>query len=108
MLFSVLLEMAPLTKPTLEGVSITHGNPRQHIWSLAAGHGGIKYRCPCDSPTRTFAALPPSFVGDNYFCDGDYNGALWMAKAARVHAVPSTLHHGLWPHCHFLLQTELK
>lgn len=58
----------------LDGVSLTHGMPRQHIWSLAAGH---RRRCPCDNSNRNVAPLPPSFVGDNYFCDGDYNGALW-------------------------------
>ncbi len=60
----------------LDGVSLTYGSPRQHIWSFAAGHG-VTFRCPCDSTDRGFAPLPPSFVGDNYFCDGEYNGALW-------------------------------
>jgi len=67
----------------LDGVSITYGQSRQHIWSLAAGHGAevySVYRCPCDNPDRTSAPLPPSFVGNNYFCDGDYNGALWDNK----------------------------
>ena len=62
----------------LDGVSITHGFPRSHIWSFGAGHGvggyGGSSRCPCDNQNRI---LPPSFVGDNYFCDGEYNGALW-------------------------------
>ena len=67
----------------LDGVSLTHGSPRQHIWSFAAGHpsriqfGGASFRCPCDNTDRSTAPLPPSFVGDNYFCDGEYNGALW-------------------------------
>ena len=61
----------------LDGVSLTYGLPRHHIWSFAAGHGGT-FRCPCDNMNDTsFAPLPPSFVGDNYFCDGEYNGALW-------------------------------
>lgn len=60
----------------LDGVSLTHGLPRQHIWSLGAGHGG-NFRCPCDNTNRGQAPLPPSFAGNNYFCDGDYNGALW-------------------------------
>ena len=51
----------------LDGVSITHGFPRNHIWSFGAGHGTS--RCPCDNPNRNTALLPPSFVGDNYFCD---------------------------------------
>ena len=63
----------------LDGVSLTHGSPRQHIFSLAAGHGG-NFRCPCDNTDRAQAPLPPAFVGDNYFCDGDYNGALWDAQ----------------------------
>ena len=63
--------------PYLDGVSVTHGSPRQHIWSLAAGHGGNSLRCPCDNTNQEFAPLPPAFVGDNYFCDGSYNGALW-------------------------------
>ncbi len=65
--------------PYLDGVSITHGQPRQHIWSLAAGHGG-SFRCPCDNTNRNTAPLPPSYVGNNYYCDGEYNGVLWDGK----------------------------
>lgn len=61
----------------LDGISITYGQPRKHIWSLGAGHGG-NLRCPCDNVNRIQAPLPPSFVGDNYFCDTyPDNGALW-------------------------------
>ena len=60
----------------LDGVSITHvaSGSRTHIWSFAAGHS-VSYaslgytRCPCDNANRTQAPLPPSEVGDNYFCD---------------------------------------
>ena len=72
------LKSSTINGPYLEGVSVTHGSPRQHVWSFAAGHGGT-FRCPCDNQDRSFAELPPSFVGNNYFCDGDYNGALWDA-----------------------------
>ena len=61
----------------LDGVSVTHGLLRQHIWSFANGHGAPFHRCPCNNPDRNVAPLPPAFVGDNYFCDGNYNGALW-------------------------------
>ena len=67
----------------LDEVSITYGKPRQHIWSLAAGHGTdvfSVYRCPSDNSDRNNAQLAPSFVGNNYFCDGNYNGALWDNK----------------------------
>ena len=61
----------------LDGISVTHGLPRQHIWSFANGVLGTRHRCPCDNADRRFAPLPPAFVGNNYFCDGDYDGALW-------------------------------
>ena len=73
------LRISAINGPYLEGVSVTHGSPRQHAWSFVAGHGGSAFRCPCDNQDRSFAELPPSFVGNNYFCDGDYNGALWDA-----------------------------
>ena len=38
-----------------EGVSITHGSPRQHIWSFVAGDA---HRCPCDSTDRLDAPSP--------------------------------------------------
>ena len=53
----------------VEGISITHGSPRQHIWTLAAGHDDThtgSARCPCN--TGSFA-LVPSFVGADYFCE---------------------------------------
>ena len=53
----------------VDGVSITHGNPRKHVWTFAAGrsetHTG-NAACPCDNPSL---GSTPSFVGDNYFCE---------------------------------------
>ena len=53
----------------VDGISITRGSPRQHIWSLAAGFyesgtGGVF--CPCNTGST---ASVPSFVGDDYFCE---------------------------------------
>ena len=57
--------------PYVEGISITHGSPRQHIWTLAAAyHETSGGRCPCNTGG---AASVPSFVGDDYFCE---SGAL--------------------------------
>ena len=53
----------------VEGISITHGSPRQHIWTLAAGHeetGTNQRNCPCNTGST---ASVPSFVGDDYFCE---------------------------------------
>ena len=56
----------------MDGVSITHGGePRQHIWSYAASHSenSVKYslgNCPCSFQQ---GSTPPSFVGNNYYCE---------------------------------------
>ena len=54
----------------LDGVSITHGSPRRHIWSYVGAWteipGGTNI-CPC---RYSNASLPwPSFIGDNYYCE---------------------------------------
>lgn len=57
----------------VDGVSLTFGHHRDHIWTLASARG-LQYRdtsvCPCtgggtSSPTNT---VPP-WVGTDYFCD---------------------------------------
>ena len=52
------------------GVSVTHGTPRNHIWTfvsgLSEGNPTWPYVCPCDS-TSTIP-IPP-FVGNDYFCE---------------------------------------
>ena len=58
--------------PYVDGVSLTYGNPRQHIWTFAAsldetGTYRIDSRCSCTNPSYPNRA--PSFVGNNYFCE---------------------------------------
>ena len=52
----------------LDGVSITYGQPRKHIWSYVAGasENGASNSCPC-SPMK--GENPQSFVDDNYYCE---------------------------------------
>ena len=55
----------------VDGISITHGSPRQHIWTLMGGFdetgtGADTRFCPCN--TGSIASVP-SFVGDDYFCE---------------------------------------
>ena len=55
--------------PYVEGVSITHGSPRQHVWTLINGRkesGTTNYYCPCNTGST---ASVPSFVGNDYFCE---------------------------------------
>ena len=58
----------------LDGVSLTHGSPRQHIWSIAAVSDEVgthpSLNCPCINRDRAGSATrPPAFVGNDYFCD---------------------------------------
>ena len=64
----------PLDSYYVSGVSITHGAPRRHVWTFAAGvsEGGYIHQdtnCPCSDPSHSGNVLPPSFVGDNYYCE---------------------------------------
>ena len=60
----------PTIDSYIDGVSLTHGQPRQHIWSFAAGLDEVgtypSLNCPC---TNSGTAVPPPFVGNDYFCD---------------------------------------
>ena len=65
----------------LDGISITYGTPRKHLWSYAAGLSEISIynhvNCPC---SVRHGALPPSFVRDNYYCESGTNGRLRHAS----------------------------
>ena len=57
-----------------DGLSLTHGNPREHIWTFAVAYNDadgqryLEYLCPCTRTGSSGVAIPP-FVGSNYFCD---------------------------------------
>ena len=66
-----------IDEPYVSGVSLTHGSPRQHIWTFAAGiteaYRNQEDACPCDD---TVAISIPPFVGEDYFCEsGDHSGS---------------------------------
>ena len=58
------------------GVSVTHGTPRNHIWTFVAGTSegdtsfGTNYACPCDGGSYN---IVPQFVGNDYFCESGVN-----------------------------------
>ena len=58
----------------VDGISVTHSSPRQHIWTFAAGLSeGNPTRsdvCPCDA-SHTIRVQP--FVGSDYFCESGVN-----------------------------------
>ena len=52
----------------VNGLSITYGNPCQHIWTYANGdddRNSSTGGCPCDGSGGT----TPSFVSSNYYCE---------------------------------------
>ena len=60
----------------VDGLSITHGNPRQHIWTFANRlFDGLadqwdEFNCPC-APGSEYPS--PSFVETNYYCESGAN-----------------------------------
>ena len=53
----------------VDGVSLTRGSPRQHIWTFMAAYSEqniATYHCPCN--TGSSVSLQ-SFIGDDYFCE---------------------------------------
>ena len=57
------------------GLSVTHGSPRNHIWTFAAGLSNDRtpyaYHCPCG---QLHFRAAPGFVGENYHCESGWDG----------------------------------
>uniref|UniRef100_A0A1X7T715 Fibrinogen C-terminal domain-containing protein n=1 Tax=Amphimedon queenslandica TaxID=400682 RepID=A0A1X7T715_AMPQE len=64
----------------VDGVSITRGSPRQHVWTLMAGlfqsTADTTNNCPCADGTTSVQ----SFIGNNYFCESGNpsNTGIWQ------------------------------
>ena len=60
------------------GISLTHGSPRQHIWTFAAGNrehiSTYTSVCPCDA---TININIPPFMGGDYFCESGWNSGYY-------------------------------
>ena len=71
----------------LDGVNITYGTQRSHIWSYVAGltqstSSQSRSKCPCSTDNGQGTDLPSS-VGDNYYCESgnpnnDYTHKLYI------------------------------
>ena len=56
--------------PYVEGVVITRGTEKEHVWTFAASlqeSGIVAHACPCTNDQSTQSI--PSFVGQDYFCE---------------------------------------
>ena len=74
--FSTLNRHLTIDQNYVDGISLTHGhNPRKHIWTFAAAldevgtHPNCNCRCTNTGIRQTGSLPPPSFVGNDYFCD---------------------------------------
>ena len=54
----------------VDGISITLGSPRKHVWTYAAGlsdnYDYPRWNCPCATHS---GPPPPAFVGNYYYCE---------------------------------------
>ena len=59
----------------VDGISITSGSPRKHVWTFAIGlsidYNYPAYNCPC---AKHPGPQPPSFVGNDYYCEAAIYG----------------------------------
>ncbi len=58
----------------VDGVSVTRGSPRQHIWTFMGGlkednsfHNGV-YTCPCQTGSKQSGNVQ-SFINNDYYCE---------------------------------------
>ena len=66
-----------INNPYVDGLSITRGSPRKHIWSYASGYeekssgNAQAYQCPCTAQEYN-SQYKASFVGNDYYCDSGF------------------------------------
>ena len=67
----------------VDGVSITYGSPRKHIWSFAGSYSetgsNANALCPCNNLYSSITQ-PPLFVGNNYYCESGNPTQNWQGQ----------------------------
>lgn len=80
----------PSSDPGFDGVSITYGNPRKHLWAFTADNQRGRLLCPC-AQNSPYSA--PAYIGSNYYCDSGnshswrptlYTEPLWQGPGEHV------------------------
>ena len=67
----VLTNVNDINGVYLDGVSITRGSPRKHVWSYIAGYRSDSTSgstCPCNTGVTNTNTVQ-SFVGEDYYCE---------------------------------------
>ena len=73
------IQLSSIDGNYVDGISITLGSPRKHVWTYAVGlsddHDYKDYNCPCATNP---GPSPPTFVGNDFYCEsgdvGTYDG----------------------------------
>ena len=73
--FALFSSTKDIDAPYVDGLSITLGSPRRHVWTYAVGVSDDvdlgTWTCPC----AAFPGAPPHpFVGNNYYCESGTTG----------------------------------
>ena len=67
----------------MDGISITYGSPRQHIWAYASGISEVLIypneasSCPCRDTGTRLPVNPPNLVANNYYCEPGNPTSSW-------------------------------
>ena len=65
----------------VDGVSLTHGSPRRHLWTYAAGvselYSSERVRCPCAGSNPNDHRYVPTFVGQHFYCESGFPGTTY-------------------------------
>ena len=66
------IQVGSIDTAFVDGIVLTHGSPRNHIWTFAVGYN--QYRtgisnCPCNA---FYSGTVPPYVGTDYFCDSGH------------------------------------
>ena len=75
---------ASLDNAYVDGVSVTYGYPRTHIWTFAAGLSEQspgpfpQANCPC---YQSNAVNAPAFIGNNFFCESGNSAPTFPSTA---------------------------
>ena len=103
------LEAHSFSEADYDRIQFTFGNPRKHIWTFAVANseeyslpGDV---CPCINPKDIRIPHPPSFVGEDYFCDTGYeetdnnfysSNPLWDGFGCKNNNVCCTFNNPPW------------
>ena len=65
----------------VDGISITTGNPRKHVWTYAVGLSDDYNYTHADCPCAKYPGPdPPTYVGSHYYCESGNTGTYSHSK----------------------------